>query len=51
MLHTEFQVSEQSGSKDEDFLIFVVYVFLLFQTRTPVVGPSLILRPWFEQSW
>ena len=25
--------------------------FLLFQPRTPVVEPSLILRPWFEQSW
>ena len=26
-------------------------VFLLFQPRTPVAGPSWILRPWFEQSW
>ena len=50
MLHTKFQASEQSGSKDEDFLIFF-YVFLLFQPRTPVAGPSWILRPWFEQSW
>ena len=44
MLHTKFQASEQSGSEEEDFLIFF-YVFLWFQTRTPVAGTSWTLRP------
>ena len=30
---------------------YFFYVFLLFQTRTPVAGPSWIPKPWFEQSW
>ena len=25
--------------------------FLNIFTRTPMAGPSWILRPWFEQSW
>ena len=37
MIHTKFQVSELSGSEEEDFLIFF-YVFLWFERRTP--GPN-----------
>ena len=44
MLHSKFQGSEQSGSEEEDFLI-IFLCFLWFQTRTPVAGPSWILRP------
>ena len=42
MLHTNFQVSEPSGSEEEDFLIFF-YVFLWFQPRTPGLGNH---EPW-----
>ena len=28
MLHTEFQASEPSGSEEDDFLIFFIYIYI-----------------------
>ena len=47
MLHTKFQASEPSGSKEEDFKFF--YAFLWFEPRVP--GPPCTLGPPFAQTW
>ena len=44
MLHTKFQASEQSGSEEEDFLMYF-YAFLWFERRTPGQRPSWTLGP------
>ena len=44
MLHTEFKASEPSGSEEEDFLIFFLYIFFMISILDPQVqdhlGPS-----------
>ena len=47
MLHTEFQASEASGSKEEDFLIFFLIYFYDLNLGPPGAGPSWTLRPSF----
>ena len=48
MLHTKFQASEHSGSKEEDLLIFFMY-FYGSKLGPPWPGPILDSMTYIEQ--
>ena len=50
MLHTKFQASKQSGSEEEEFLIFF-YVFLWLEPMIPGQRPSWTWDLPFKQTW
>ena len=50
MLHTKFQTSEHSGSKEEDIGNFIMYFYGL-NLGPPGAGPASTQGLSFEQNW